>query len=161
MANRRFPAMWVIAWILRIFAVAEAVAVVILVIVRVASSRDVQTQMIRQMMIVENLVAVAFAVIFAAVLFALAELLNCFMAIEENTRLGRMAVINLQSVMSTAIDEQTQKLEQRLAVKSSAPPSAPPVDAGTCWQCGFKFKVTDSMRGQQATCPKCGTRITI
>ena len=155
MANRKFPVIRIIAVALRIVAVLEMVSVVIL-IVGVVSRPEVKQLGNQPLVAAVTIVVFGYSAIFAIALFALAELLTCFTAIEENTRQGKVAVINLQSVVRTAIEEQTQALAQRLASQSVAQAAT-----GTCPKCGARFRVTDNMRGQQAACPKCGATITI
>lgn len=156
MANKRFPAIRIIAIALRVFAVLDLVSVFVLIAVGVSvNNRD---RLVDDGVVVAVAVAVfAYSVIVAIVLFALAELLTCFTAIEENTRQGKTAVINLQSVVRTAIEEQTEILEQKLSPQSTAQPA----NVGMCPECGVKFRVTDNMRGQQVACPKCGARFTV
>jgi hypothetical protein len=156
MAHKKFPVIRIIVVALRIVAVLVVVSVAIL-IVGMMSSIELRQQVDQRLIAAVAIAVLGCSVVLAIVLLAHAELLICFTAIEENTRQGKTAVINLQSVVRTAIEEQTQTLEQRLASQSAAQPAS----LGTCPKCGVQFRVTEKMRGQQAACPKCGAKITI
>lgn len=153
MANRQFPAIRIISVLLRLQAVLLAIGIF------ASLAYFLYTFEVKQQ---TDKITIAVAVGCAGYfliqvigLFALAELLTCFVAIEENTRQSKSALVTLQSVVRTSIEEQTQLLRQL------GTPTAAPQNACVCTQCGTRLRITENMRGQKANCPKCGAQITI
>ncbi len=102
-------------------------------------------------------VAVVSALIVAIGLFAVAELLTCFMAIEANTRQGANAVVNLQSVVRTSTEEQTELLSKNFLARTVVQNAS----VGSCPKCGQTFRVTENLRGQKVSCPKCNAQFVV
>ncbi len=156
MIRVRFTALHIITTLLRIMAFLQVLSVVLLIVV---ARKGVPDALMRQgqnftVFVVTSSAALVCSMIVAIGLFALAELLTCFMAIEANTRQGTNAILNLQAVVRTSIEEQTQILAQSPASRSDAQTGS----QGTCPKCGVRFRVTENVRGQQVACPKCGAK---
>lgn len=159
MIKTRFTALPIITVTLRIIAFLLVLSVMLLILVArkvIPDALMIQGQNLT-LFLVSSGVALVSSLVVAIGLFAVAELLICFMAIEANTRQGANGIVNLQSVVRTSIAEQTEILAKSMAPRS-VPQSA---SLGSCPKCGQSFRVTENLRGQQVSCPKCSARFVV
>ena len=159
MIRTRFTALPIITVTLRIIAFLEVLSVMLLILVVRKGVPDAlmgQWQN-RTLFIVSSGVVFVSSLVVAIGLFAVAELLTCFMAIEANTRQGANGIVNLQSVVRTSIAEQNEILVKSLAPRSVSQTAG----LGSCPKCGQSFRVTENLRGQQVACPKCSARFVV
>jgi hypothetical protein len=159
MIRTRFTALPIITILLRVMAFLQMLSVLLLILVGKSQVPDAimrQGQNFRLFLVGAGVAFVA-SLIVAIGLLAVAELLTCFMAIEANTRQGGNAVVNLQAVVRTSIEEQTQILVRSLTPRSVAQTAS----LGSCPKCGQSFRVTENLRGQQVACPKCSARFVV
>jgi hypothetical protein len=159
MIRTRFMALPIIVVVLRIIAFLEVLSVMLLIIV---VKTEIPDAWLRQgqnfkLFLVSSGVAFVYSLVAAIVLFAVAELLTCFMAIEANTRQGANGIVNLQSVVRTSIEEQTEILAKSMAPRSVTQTAS----LGSCPKCGQSFRITENLRGQQVACPKCSARFVV
>ena len=159
MIRTRFTALPIITISLRVMAFLQMLSVLLLIFVVQSQVPDAimrQGQNFRLFSVGAGVTFVASLIVWIGLL-AVAELLTCFMAIEENTRKGGNAVVNLQAVVRTSIEEQTQILVRSLTPRSVAQTAS----LGSCPKCGQSFRVTENLRGQQVACPKCSARFVV
>ena len=159
MIRTRFTALPIITVSLRIIAFLEMLSVPLLILV---VRNTVPVELMRQgqnftAFLVLLFVAFVSSLVVAICLFAVAELLTCFMAIEANTRQGANGIMNLQAVVRTSIEEQNEILVKSLASRSVSQTAS----LGSCPKCGQSFRVNENLRGQQVSCPKCSARFVV
>ena len=159
MIRTRFTALPIITISLRVMAFLQMLSVLLLIFVVKSQVPDAimrQGQNFRLFSVGAGVTFVASLIVWIGLL-AVAELLTCFMAFEENTRQGGNAVVNLQAVVRTSIEQQTQILVRSLTPRSVAQTAS----LGSCPKCGQSFRVTENLRGQQVACPKCSARFVV